>query len=758
MCRLKAVYTLLIAVGLATDCADEQATEPRAPLGPSLQFSTNGGVIGTESRIGAARAFQDRPDISGDWTIWVDHQANGAIFVHDLATGVETQVTTAPARAVYVDISGDRVVWADDRNGPSNLVIYLRDLSDPTGTEIRITTDAADPVNIPGRGPAISGDRIVWTDRRNGNDDIYMFDLSTGEETQMTNLPSVQDRPAISGDRIVWADSRNGDFDIYLRDLSDPTRAETRITTDPAHQYAPAISGDRIVWTDSRHRTGEGVLGPTDVDIYLYDLSTGQETRITSDAAAPDADGGRGPVISGDRIVWADFRSGNFDIHLLDIADPLGTETQITDEPENQLHPALSGDRIVWEDHRHGGGDIYLFEIGVVSAPLTITAPPDITVPSAPSNCFGTIADLGTPVVSDPEATVTATGRSANDAYHTGTATITWTATDESGRSASATQQITVLDLRGPFLFLPFPVDHRSANTDPGRATATLDPGTPSALDPCSPPASLVGVRSDGAAVTDPYPVGTTEVTWVATDAVGNETRRVETITVRDNEPPTLTGAADITLDATSPAGAVVQYILTARDNVDGGLAVACAPASGSTFAIGATSVHCSATDAAGNPGSASFQVSVLGAAEQIEQVDADLEAIVAENPATPAGDKAEDALPKVQAAEQKLAQTPPDRQGALGELEGAVGDLEAAVKDGVLSAADGNALMLEIVGAARLLAEQAIAEAEARGGDADKIAEARRALAQGDAKRDASQFKDAVARYKDAVAKAEGA
>ena len=51
-----------------------------------------------------------------------------------------------------------------------------------------------------------------------------------------------------------------------------------------------------------------------------------------------------------------------------------------------------------------------------------------------------------------------------------------------------------------------------------------------------------------------------------------------------------------------------------------------------------------------------------------------------------------------------------------------------------------------------------AIKEATTRGGNAGKIAEANAALAQGDAHRDAGNFKDAVNKYKDALSKAEGA
>jgi HYR domain len=48
---------------------------------------------------------------------------------------------------------------------------------------------------------------------------------------------------------------------------------------------------------------------------------------------------------------------------------------------------------------------------------------------------------------------------------------------------------------------------------------------------------------------------------------------------------------------------------------------VACAPASGSRFAVGTTRVRCTATDAAGNIGRGSFLVHVDGAADQLRDL-----------------------------------------------------------------------------------------------------------------------------------------
>jgi hypothetical protein len=83
------------------------------------------------------------------------------------------------------------------------------------------------------------------------------------------------------------------------------------------------------------------------------------------------------------------------------------------------------------------------------------------------------------------------------------------------------------------------------------------------------------------------------------------------TITVKDTVAPLISVPADISVEATSASGAVVTFTVTAHDAVDGPVAVLCAPASGSTFPLGTSTVVCSAVDAAGNKASASFKVRV---------------------------------------------------------------------------------------------------------------------------------------------------
>ena len=85
-----------------------------------------------------------------------------------------------------------------------------------------------------------------------------------------------------------------------------------------------------------------------------------------------------------------------------------------------------------------------------------------------------------------------------------------------------------------------------------------------------------------------------------------------------DTTPPVLTVPADVVIDATRPAGATVGYAVSATDDQDPTPTVACTPSAGSLFAVGTTTVACTATDDAGNTTTRTFAIRVRGAAEQI--------------------------------------------------------------------------------------------------------------------------------------------
>jgi predicted extracellular nuclease len=95
-------------------------------------------------------------------------------------------------------------------------------------------------------------------------------------------------------------------------------------------------------------------------------------------------------------------------------------------------------------------------------------------------------------------------------------------------------------------------------------------------------------------------------------ERVSDHDMPVAYFTLPEATPPMLHLPANITAEATSPAGAIVSFIATATDARDTNVVVTCAPPSGSQFALGATTVNCSATNSRNKTAEGSFTVSVV--------------------------------------------------------------------------------------------------------------------------------------------------
>jgi lysophospholipase L1-like esterase len=76
-------------------------------------------------------------------------------------------------------------------------------------------------------------------------------------------------------------------------------------------------------------------------------------------------------------------------------------------------------------------------------------------------------------------------------------------------------------------------------------------------------------------------------------------------------DPPELTCPADLTLTSRTSGGTTVTYDLPESRKGQGAVAVACTPASGTTFPVGVTQTQCVATDSLSRTGSCSFSVTV---------------------------------------------------------------------------------------------------------------------------------------------------
>jgi hypothetical protein len=231
----------------------------------------------------------------------------------------------------------------------------------------------------------------------------------------------------------------------------------------------------------------------------------------------------------------------------------------------------------------------------------SLTLPEDITAEATSASGAAVTYAASAADVVDPNPSfgcVPASGAT----FPLGTSTVSCTGTDNSGNTTTDTFDVTVQDTTAPALTVPADID-AEATSAAGAAVSY----TASATDLVDPAPVVLCAPASGST----FPMGTTSVSCTATDANGNTSSGSFNVVVGDTSGPSLVLPGTITAEATGPSGAAASYSATASDTVDPAPVVVCSPASGSTFGLGTTSVHCTATDASGNQSAGSFSVVV---------------------------------------------------------------------------------------------------------------------------------------------------
>ena len=262
-------------------------------------------------------------------------------------------------------ISGDIVVWADDRNG--NADIYGYDISDDS--EFPVCTNASDQTK-----PDVDyeTDTVVWKDNRNGNGDIYGYNLSTETEFVICNESQDQGTPSISGDTVVWMDDRNNIDNatyIYGYDLSSGEEfpVSTYLSIDSEYfstKMFPSIYKDTVTWLDfrkiniSEHRQHPDAGFNT--EIYGCNLSSGLEFAVTDDEYSQDPPGAD---IYGDIMIWSEGHPNESVIYLYSYNLTTHAKSALTTSHNALMAPVIYGYIVVWTDYRNGNGDIYGYNL-----------------------------------------------------------------------------------------------------------------------------------------------------------------------------------------------------------------------------------------------------------------------------------------------------------------------------------------------------------------------------------------------------------
>ena len=305
-------------------------------------------------------------DLSGDQSVGIGgtgiNRSDWGVFLVNVRDGDKKRITEGGHELREVVISGDYIAWSDRsreieipgataRNRVSRLSVDIFVMNLSTGEQRRIT-------DVPARRHSLSidGNMLVWQDNRNeigehrSHFDIYAYDIEADEEIAVEVAPGAQRDPSISGDKVVWLDEGGDSARVMLHDLSDNETKIIDASTDP--ESPPDTHGDYIVWR-GHNENGERA-------VYLHDLTDGQQEVI----ASPRTGSADSPIISDNYVVWtvrwdcdviSNIMPDDMGVYVYDIDD--GEVHRISNYVEPNVF--IDGDTLLVHEGCHLPGRVY---------------------------------------------------------------------------------------------------------------------------------------------------------------------------------------------------------------------------------------------------------------------------------------------------------------------------------------------------------------------------------------------------------------
>jgi len=249
-------------------------------------------------------------------------------------------------------------------NLPTQIIVITATLPPPTNIPpTNVPTNIPSNTPVPTNPPVPTGTPVLpslqgimlYESNRDGNSEIYAWNLGNQSMLRVTNNSAVDIQPALAPDglRVVYVSNQNGNNEIYLTGLD--RRAPVNLTNNPNDDQDPTWSpdGNWIAFTSNRDGNQE---------IYIM-RSDGSEVRnLTSNVGNDFAASWfsvRRLLGTEDWITFTSTRDGNLEVYKV---RPNGTGLEnLTRNPANDYSPSgnANGLLITFVSDRDGNPEIY---------------------------------------------------------------------------------------------------------------------------------------------------------------------------------------------------------------------------------------------------------------------------------------------------------------------------------------------------------------------------------------------------------------
>ncbi len=183
----------------------------------------------------------EAPNWTGDGSFLI-YNSRGRMYSYELASGESKEINTDFA----IDCNNDHMLSPDN----TQLAISHFTNEDAKSRIYTLPIGGGSPVLVTDKGPSYlhgwspDGKHLAYCAERNGQYDIYTISVKGGSETQLTDLPGLDDGPEYSPDgKHIWFNStRTGLMQIWHMEIDGSS--PTQMVKEDANCWFPHVSPD----------------------------------------------------------------------------------------------------------------------------------------------------------------------------------------------------------------------------------------------------------------------------------------------------------------------------------------------------------------------------------------------------------------------------------------------------------------------------------------------------------------------------------
>jgi hypothetical protein len=313
-------------------------------------------------------------------------------------------------------------------------------------------------------------------------------------------------------------------FDAVYSGTFDPNNLGTNYLTDAA---ASNIVGGAITFSVTIPAASTFVVVVADVNTGVDSAVGCSYTLSVSGACLSCQTANQPPIASCQNVTVAAGASCTATASINNgSSDPEGGPLTLTQSPAGPYALGTTSVLLTVTDNKGATSQCTATVTVTDTSPPTITCPANITVSAAAGQCSAVVS-YSAPTATDNCSTPTVVSTPASGStFPKGVTTVTATATDGVGNTATCSFTVTVNDTQPPSITCPANV---TAVTPNGASSVIITYPAPVAADNC-PGVTVACSPASGSSV----PLGTTTVTCTATDTSGNTATCSFTVTAFD--------------------------------------------------------------------------------------------------------------------------------------------------------------------------------------------------------------------------------